>query len=66
MVEVVEKPKQQKINYLRIVRAAQELLDEYDDYQVDRVAKADAYLVEEVLQAVFGHDVFHWINERTE
>ena len=63
----MEKPRVKKfIEAGDIVSAAQDHLDFYDseDFHEDRINDYEGYLVDAVMKAVFGDNVYDWINSQ--
>lgn len=61
----MDKPKpKENVNYEEIIKSAQNYLDSFDNYIDDRDLDNTHYLMEEIMEEVFGENVFDWINEQ--
>lgn len=49
----------------KIIESTEEILDFYEseDFHEDRTSDYNHYLVEEIMQLVYGEDVYDWIND---
>ncbi len=50
----------------KIIESTEEILDFYEseDFHEDRTSDYKHYLVEEIMQLVYGEDVYDWINDQ--
>ncbi|KKL69188.1 hypothetical protein LCGC14_2117470 [marine sediment metagenome] len=55
-----------KLDIKKIRVLTEEILDYYEseDFHADRMSDYHHYLVEEIMQLVYGEDVYDWINDQ--
>jgi len=63
----MNKPKQKKnIDWSKVIKLCQKHLDTYGTFDYAEDNDDEIYIFEEAMKAIFGEDVFDYINERIE